>query len=109
MTVKWGPIQRCKKLARTRRGYYKCAACEQEVPATLPPKEGGKRRIKNAIIDHIEPVIDPYKGFQGWDEVVKRMFVEIDGFQCLCHACHQEKCAEERRIATERRQNEKDL
>ena len=101
---KWGPMQQCLKDARTRRGYYKCAGCEQEVPATI--KVGGKR-FKNAVADHIDPVVDPNVGFQGWDECVRRMFVEQDGFQCLCKECHDNKCQSEREIEKARRAKDK--
>lgn len=103
--TRWGPKQLCIKNARTRRGFYMCNGCHQEVPATLPPKPGNKRRIKNIIADHIEPIIDPKVGFQGYDEWIERGFVELEGFQALCHACHQKKCAEERAIAKIRRRD----
>lgn len=101
---KWGPMQQCLKDARTRRGHYKCAGCKQEVPASI---RIDNKRYKNAVADHIEPVVDPNVGFQGWDEVVKRMFVEKEGFQCLCKACHDKKCQEERDVEKARRAKEK--
>ncbi len=104
---KWGPIQECLRNARVKRGWYKCACCGETVPSTLPPPEGKKRRIKNAIVDHIEPVIDPAVGFTTWDSFISRLFCEIDGFQVLCNKCHLEKTQEERDIATKRRADEK--
>lgn len=101
---KWEPMQRCLKEARTRRGYYRCAGCDEEVPASI---RIGNKKYKNAIADHIDPVIDPRKGHTTWDECIERMFVEIDGFQCLCKACHDEKCQEERDITKARRAKEK--
>ena len=99
---KWGPIALCKKRARVRRGWYLCAGCKQEVVATTPAvyqsgkKKGQPYRRKNAIVDHIEPIV-PAEGFTTWDEVVRRMFCEVDNLQLLCHDCHQLKCAEERK------------
>ena len=93
---KWDPKVQCVKNARIRRGWYRCECCKEEVPATLPPKEGGKRRIKNIVADHIEPIVDPIDGFKGYDEWIRRGFVELSGFQALCHKCHQAKCKEER-------------
>lgn len=104
---KWPPRNQCIKDARVRRGWYKCDGCGNEVPATLPPKPGNKKRIKNIVADHIHPVIDPATGFVGWEEVIKRMYVERDGFQALCHACHSVKTQEEREIAKARKANEK--
>ena len=101
-TGKWGPRIKCKIAARTKRGFYRCAECKQEVPATIKPP-GAKRRINNAIVDHIDPVIDPAQGFVGWDTYIDRMFCELDGLQLLCHSCHMTKTAEERVVAMERR------
>ena len=84
-----------------------CAGCKKEVPATLPPKEGNKRRIKNIVADHIDPIIDPEVGFEGFDKWIERGFIEGEGFQALCHACHQKKTKLERDIATERRRSKK--
>lgn len=105
--MKWGPKNAVKSEARTRRGFYLCNGCKQEVPATLPPKPGNKRRINNAVVDHIEPIINPYVGFTTWDNVIERMFCEKEGLQLLCHACHSEKTKAETEIAKQRRANEK--
>jgi len=106
-TGRWGPKQNVIREARVSRGMYKCSCCEREGPATLPPKEGNKRRIRNIIADHEPPIIDPAVGFTNWDDYIKKMFCEIDGFQAVCHECHTKKTKEERQIATERRRNEK--
>jgi hypothetical protein len=106
-SMKWGPRNQCIKEARVRRGWYLCDGCGQEVPATLPPKKGNKRRIKNIVADHIHPVIDPAVGFETWDEVIKRMFCERDGFQALCHHCHSIKTQEEKEVAKQRKANVK--
>lgn len=71
--------------------HYECANCNGEFPA------------KDIQVDHINPVIDPNVGFVSWDEVVKRMFCESDGFQVLCKACHTLKSNYERKIAKERK------
>lgn len=104
-TRKWGPIQDVKRKARTRRGFYRCDGCGQEVPATI--QVNGKR-VNNAVVDHRLPIIDPHVGFVSWDETIERMFVEEDQLDLLCHACHTEKSMEERRIAKERRAKEKE-
>jgi hypothetical protein len=104
---KWGPACRAKQAARTRRGFYRCAACGEEVPSTIPAvyksgKKAGKAyRKKNALMDHRDPVVDPKVGFVDWDTYIERMFVEQDAYDCLCDACHSSKTAEERAIRTE--------
>ena len=100
-SVRWPPKHRVKQKARTKRGFYLCAGYKRkahEVPASLPAKEGNKRRINNAVVDHVRPVINPAVGFISWDEVIKSMFVEEDGLQVLCHACHSQKTADEKEI-----------
>lgn len=104
---KWGPKNECKKQARISRGMYRCAECNTVGPATLPPKPGNKLRRNNAVVDHIEPVIDPAVGFVDWDTYVSRMFCELDNYQLLCWDCHDKKTKEERAIATERKRNER--
>lgn len=105
-TRKWGPIQQALKDARTRRGYYLCAECNEEVTATIKD-EKGKRR-KNAIVDHIKPITDPAIGFTNWHDYVENMFCEVENLQVLCLACHKKKCQEETDIATLRRRTEKE-
>lgn len=104
-TIKWAPIQETLKEARTRRGFYMCASCKQEVTASIKNDNG--KRIKNAIVDHIQPIIDPAVGFTTWDDCINRMFCEKNNLQVVCHECHQEKSNEEKAIAKARRDNEK--
>lgn len=104
-TMKWAPINIVKKRANVRRGFYLCDECKQEVPATT--KEG-RKRVKNVHVDHIEPVIDPAKGWEGWDVLIERLFCEEDNLRVLCTACHKVVTDEEKKIAKERRQKEKE-
>lgn len=97
--MKWPPKYEVKKDARVSRGQYRCVGYNipaHIIPASLPPKPGNKRRINNAMVDHIHPVIDPVLGFISWDDVIKRMFVEKAGLQLLCHECHSAKTKDER-------------
>ena len=105
-TMKWGPKQKCISNARTRRGFYKCECCGEEVPATIPHPGTGKR-TKNILVDHNPPIIDPEIGFTTWDSFIERMFCEIEHLQAICFSCHTKKTAEEREIATARRRQEK--
>jgi len=106
---KWGPKNRAKTKARVRRGFYLCAGCGEVVPASIKgvyktgPKAGKPRKLDNAAVDHINPVIDPAEGFVSYDRVIERMFVEDDGYQILCRNCHSSKTAEERVVRTEAR------
>jgi len=90
-TRKWGPIGDCEKAARTRRGYYRCACCQKEIPATV--KEG-RKRVNNKFVDHIEPAV-PVTGWTTWDDYIERLFCEIENLQLLCKECHDLKSKEE--------------
>ena len=107
-SMRWAPISDCLKAARIRRGFYICNMCKEEVPASTKHPETGKR-IKNAIVDHIEPIIDPVVGFTTWDECINRMFCEADNLQVVCHACHTTKSNKEKALAKQRRDAEKEL
>lgn len=104
-TRRWAPISDCLKEARTKRGFYLCAGCKQEVPASIVID--GKRK-KNAIVDHIEPIVDPEVGFTTYDDMVERMFCETENLQVLCHECHTIKTNQERETAKLRRRKEKE-
>lgn len=91
---RWGPRNQCIKNARVARGLYKCECCGKVGPPTLPPPPGKKRRVKNILADHIDPIV-PVTGFDSWDAVIERLFCELDGFQALCHECHSVKSKQE--------------
>ena len=93
LSRKWGPMQQCLKDARVGRGEYLCAECE-EVVSKSRLDDDTRKRVNNVHIDHIEPVV-PTTGFTNWDDCISRMFVEVDGFQLLCGACHKVKTQEE--------------
>lgn len=73
--------------------HYECAECKGVFPAT------------GIQVDHILPVINPATGFISWDEVVKRMFCEVDGYQVVCKPCHSIKTNAEKRTAVERKRS----
>lgn len=87
--------------ARLERGIYLCASCNEHVTATI--KDSSGRRIKNAIVDHIHPVIDPEIGWTNWDDMIDRLFCEKENLQVLCGACHKIKTDEEKALAKARR------
>ena len=103
-SLRWGPIGETLRGARVDRGIYLCNGCKKEGPLT---KKVGDKKIKNAVVDHISPIIDPKVGFVGWDSVIERMFCETDNLQVLCYDCHKEKTQKERDIAREVKKNGK--
>lgn len=96
-SLRWPPRNRVRVDARVERGKYRCAGYKRKshiVPASI---KVGERRVNNAVVDHIDPVIPLTTGFSGWDEVIKRMFCEADNLQILCHECHKNKTDDERK------------
>ena len=105
-SMKWPPKNNVKKEARVERGIYMCVGYNvppHKVKASLPPKPGNKRRINNAVVDHIQPIIDPVTGFKSWDDTIDRMFCESDNLQVLCHDCHKHKTQDEKEISKGRK------
>lgn len=80
-----------KKNASSGRNakHYKCAGCNGDFPA------------KEVQVDHIDPIVDPEKGFESWDLMIERMFCEKEGLQVMCLSCHKNKTNAERRRAKE--------
>lgn len=58
--------------------HYMCAHCSGLFPA------------KSVVVDHISPVV-PTTGFTNWDDIIARMFCDVDGLQVLCKECHATK------------------
>ncbi len=88
----WETKHVVKVNARVSRGKYRCACCE------------GLFGPRDVHVDHIEPRVDPLKGWEGFDIYVKRTFT--DKLQVLCLGCHKVKTSEEAGVrAKARRKN----
>ena len=102
-SMKWPPRNQVAKAAWVSRGVYLCAGytCDvgeadcHEVRRTI----GG---VNNIYVDHIDPVM-PATGFTTWDDAIRRMFPEAEGFQLLCKECHSRKTKDERDVRTRSR------
>ena len=64
--------------------HYKCAKCKKLFVAA------------DVQVDHVQPVVDPKKGFVGWDVYIDRMFCEIENLQVLCKSDHKIKTDQEK-------------
>lgn len=72
-----------EKTSKLVRNFYKCKGC------------GLVFSRRGVSIDHVAPVVDPRRGWQGFDAYITRMFVPSLGFQILCNGCHDKKTAKE--------------
>jgi hypothetical protein len=55
---------------------HRCESCHQLFPQGMMQA------------DHRHPVVGP-EGFTTWDEFIRRMFIEEDGYDILCKGCHR--------------------
>jgi 5-methylcytosine-specific restriction endonuclease McrA len=79
MSYRWPPKNEAERSARVERGLYECATCK------------GKFRSGEYAIDHIIPLVSVKEGYTTWDEVINNLFCDKEGFQILCHPCHNLK------------------
>jgi len=63
--------------------HFRCAACQEEFPATM------------VEVDHIKAVA-ANDGFTTWDSFIENLFCGKDNLQILCKPCHREKSALEK-------------
>ena len=69
--------------------HYICSICAKEFTQ------------KDMEVDHIEPVVDPKKGFETWDKFIDKLFCEASNLQAICKGCHQIKTLKEKKIRNE--------
>lgn len=103
-SIRWPPKYQCLKNAATSKKinsktgrmaqHFKCNSCKKEFPA------------KDVQVDHIIPIIDPVVGFTTWDDVISRMFCEIDNLQVLCTQCHTLKTTAEKQHIKRKKTND---
>lgn len=79
LSYQWPPRKETKRAGKVSRGRYKCAACEEDF------------HYSQISLDHVDPVIDPEAGFTDWQDYITRLFCSMEGFQILCHQCHDIK------------------
>jgi 5-methylcytosine-specific restriction endonuclease McrA len=65
--------------------HYRCAECLEPFVA------------RDVQVDHINPVVDPAKGFEDWPTYMERLYCEADNLQVLCKPCHKDKTNAERK------------
>ena len=76
----WGAMQRVK----IESNQYRCEGCK------------GIFKLREVQVDHIEPVVDPEKGWCGLQEFAYRLYCPSTGLQVLCQdKCHLEKSKKE--------------
>ncbi len=106
-----------KKKAQIDKALFECELCSIYVYEgssgsnyiTMVNKYPGKKILREpGAVDHLEPVVDPKKGFESWDIYYDRMFCEEDNFQYICNVCHDKKTLQEKEIRTKYNKKRKD-
>lgn len=98
----WKPINDCKIKARRpykgqdkrQKWEYQCKICKDWF------------KYEQIHVDHIH-ACGELNSFNDLPGFVERLFVEVDGLQCLCHNCHAVKTKDEKVLILEKRQNAK--
>lgn len=76
--------------AHLGRGQWQCQLCKQVFKSS-----------KDLHGDHLQPVVDPEKGFTTWDDYINRLF--LGAIQAICISCHQQKSEAENGVRREER------
>ena len=84
-----------EKVTARVRNFYSCATCKKVFSR------------KGVSADHIVPVVDPKKGWEGLEKFCERLFCEADGFQILCKTDHDAKTKKEGLVRTKQRRLKK--
>ena len=90
-SYRWPGRWQAEKESKIGRNQYVCNMCK------------GTFGKKDTALDHVIPVVDPTKGFEGFDSYIDRLFCEKEGFQRLCHTCHDKKTLEENGVRKQTR------
>lgn len=71
--------------AKTETGLYKCAVTKKAFPINL------------VTVDHINPVVEPKKGWKDWNTFIERLFCDVSNLQVLSKDAHKKKTEKERK------------
>jgi len=77
-------VARVPVLEGRRKWSVPCAVC------------GTSLKLNEVKVDHVIPCgsLKEWKDIEGF---IRRLFVSVDGLQCLCKDCHDRKTKEERK------------
>lgn len=94
-SYRWPPRWAAEKKSKVGRNQYLCVMCN------------GIFGKKDTSLDHKIPVVDPDKGFEGFDVFIDRLFCEEDNWQRLCNPCHDLKTGKENKVRKETKAKKK--
>lgn len=99
-SYRWPGRYNALKEAKIGRNQYICKMCPE---GTIHPK-------KMIQLDHVQPVVDPIAGWQGFDSFIDRLLCETTGYQVLCKPHHEikTKIENEFRIGNKKKNKKKE-
>ncbi len=100
ISFQWPHRKTALKNARVSRGKYECSICkEEDIDVLYGPKE--------IVLDHIDPVVDPFDGWIDWNNYIIRLFSPEDNWQVVCKHHHEIKTAIENEVRREEKRLDK--
>lgn len=76
----WGTLRRMKKGPNE----YECESCHKVF------------KLREVAVDHVLPVVDPAKGWEGLTVFATRLFCPLENLRVLCQdTCHSKKTKKE--------------
>lgn len=110
LTYTWSPRNQVKSSCKIDKALHRCMQCdiycyegksEKSFLAYQQIYGVDKVIFERGHMDHIKPVIDPIKGWEGWDVLIEqRMYPEPNGWQHICSGCHKIKTLSENKHRT---------
>ena len=106
LTYSWEPRKEVLEAAKKAPATFECNDCgvwiykgtsERNIEYIKEDNPDQEVIMGKVCVDHIDPVIDPDKGFENWDKYINRMFCEKENLQVLCAKCHDEKTKKEKK------------
>ena len=93
---------KAKNRSKVDKATFACESCGQKLYDGSSQKsfESLKETYPDIIwekpeMNHINPVIEPQKGFSTWDEYLDRLFCGPEDLELLCKSCHKNTSREE--------------
>lgn len=105
LSYTWPARKTAKAKRKVDKALHSCELCDilcyegkSQKQFIIYQKIYGKDKVlfERGHMDHIEPVIDPEKGWESWDKLInERLYPPLEGWQHLCPICHQKKSNKE--------------
>lgn len=107
MSLSWEPRKIAKDKCKVDAALHRCSKCgilcyegssDKNYDAYLEKYYPETVLYEGIKLDHIQPVVDPVSGFQGWDEFFAGLFCDEINYRGLCSPCHDVKSSQENKI-----------